>query len=137
MSGSFELVEHIVQFPLGPGGDPADRACCYTGWCECYRYYNEEGSFPAMLYRNNDNKISFSSLGETTDWHGEWRLHADKRAVLKFHHRGNLKKLRTAMLFRSAPGLYTGFDYLGRAVRLELCHVYRFCETHGEWHLFF
>ena len=107
-----------------PGG------CNYIEVKHCYRYENEDLTYPAMVYTCNRKVMYFSF--EYTCWHGSF-VDVGYEMRLRFHYEGIEQKAKSAIVHRIAPGKYEGFDYAGRLIKMRFLRSYRFCSCCQNW----
>ena len=96
-----------------------------------YTYINEELNHLAFLWEFR-SELSYSSFGNTTAWHGSWTEDKHGRILLKFHFDGDIQKLKSTTLVNVGNGVFSGFDYKGRGVRLERRAQY-VLTSQGTW----
>ena len=80
-----------------------------------WRYENAEVGV-AILWENG-NMISFQSQGYITPWHGRF-THAEITGTihLLFDCHGDVTRMKSVLLYRTAPLRFEGYDYLGRRI---------------------
>ena len=102
-----------------------------------YRYENVSLDFDDYLYVK-DGQISFQSRIAVTPYHGSF-VHEGDRLLLRFHWRGVVAKMKTAVLL---PGgydsydrrQYSGHDNTGSTIELAFRGRYQWCNRCRGWH---
>lgn len=83
----------------------------------------------APEYKNilwtKEGQVMWQSPTFTTAWHGSYSLSSHGTLQIKFHHRGDVDKLRTVNLVEVAPGLWQGRDYRLRLIEMQLLDTFR------------
>ena len=97
-----------------------------------YKYENDEvGS--AVLYECR-GLLSFQSRSHVTDWHGSWKEgEQGHRVQLLFDCNGDEERLKSVILYPRSEGVYEGFDYQGRVVRLTLLRRFTYNHATRIW----
>ena len=99
-----------------------------------YAYDNSAVTFPAALFVRSDGKLSFASLGNTTEWHGSWRELTDGRVVATFNCRGDVQNMKAATLMKGSDGGWFGIDQMNDSIHLELPFECNYCHSCHCWH---
>ena len=103
-----------------------------------YRYVNVSLDFDDYIYVK-DNQISYHSRIAVTPYHGSF-VHEGDRVLLRFHWRGVVAKMKTAVLL---PGgydshlrrQYRGHDNTGSIIELAFRGRYQWCNRCRGWHM--
>ena len=104
-----------------------------------YRYENLTLNLKNMMYvlsedSSGNGTIGFQVQEETLPWQGYFRMMPDKTIELAFDYssQGNTK---SAKLFKRSDGIWEGFDYDCRRVRLTKLDKLCYCEESKAWQL--
>ena len=99
--------------------------------CEVWRYRNAALNFSSILYMF-DGKISVQSRGEATPWHGSYTRERS-RMILKFHDRGDERKMKTSVMFRTMIDRFVGYGSAGRHITMTLMDTMRYDRATNRW----
>lgn len=121
MSDCFELVPAV------------DETCCMEdAYLVCYMYENLTLGKNGHVYVTNE-QISYHSDKEVTDYHGRFKEEIG-RVILKFHWKGDVDKMKTAVLFPCGRRRFRGYDCMGNAIEMTEIANSRWCSRCFAWH---
>ena len=109
------------------------ESCDFRMGMKVYDYVNSTYAFTATLFVRSDGKVSYESFGNTTDWHGSWNELDDDRAVTTFNCKGDVEKMKTAILMKARHGGWFGIDHMRNFIHMTLMFQCGYCNECGCW----
>ena len=102
--------------------------------CEAFDYINND----IKRYQRNmlylmEGRVHFTSVNQSTGWHGSYRWSGDDMLELLFHFAGDERKLHPVLLRRIASDEYEGEDYKGRSIALRFRRCFAYCQDCQVW----
>ena len=83
----------------------------------------------------SEGRVAWQTRNTTTDWHGnfEHNTHHGRMAIL-FDCKGRVDKLKSTVLVNTEEGVWEGYDYATRRIRLTRLAKWQFCHVCNLWH---
>ena len=99
-----------------------------------YKYDNAALSFDGVLW-SCENYVMYQSFGVVTEWHGRFDvLDRGNRLVILFDYKGRDNRLKSVVLFRTAPNVYKGWDYRCRYITMTKLGEFEFDRDEDMWY---
>ena len=109
--------------------------CPSTATRDEWLYQNLDLGKPGIIYTRS-GLISWQSGGNHTEYHGEFRVGHDRHSVtVRFDCHGNPDQLKTAVLLKRSEGVFSGWDYRQRWVRMTHIGTSNYCPNCKAWHV--